>query len=136
MAIQTLYRMIQDIKGTNTMRIHTGTGGMAVAQMLLSAHTPEVPVVDKQGRFVGHVGESELLQVIESGRELRSVKVEDIMSRELHGVPETTPIETALSFMKKNRLLNLPVVENGILIKTVSTHDLLRAMVDAGLGLE
>jgi CBS domain-containing protein len=136
MAIQTLYRTIQDVKGTNTVRIKLGTEGTMVAQILLSAHAPEVPVVDDQGRFVGLVSESELLEVIESERELRSIKVEDIMSRELYFVHETTPIDTALTYIEKNHLLNLPVVEDGYLIKTVSLHDLLRAMVNAGLGLE
>ncbi|HTN43233.1 MAG TPA: CBS domain-containing protein [Nitrospiria bacterium] len=136
MAIQTLYRTIQDVKGTNTVRVQIGTEGTMVAQTLLSAHAPEAPVVDDRGRFVGLVSESELLEVIESGRELRSTKVEDIMSRELHFVNQTTPIETALRYIEKNHLLNLPVVEDGYLIKTVSLHDLLRAMVNAGLGLE
>jgi len=136
MATQTLYRTVYDIKGTNTIRIKTGTDGMTAAQILLSAHIPEVPVVDEAGRFVGLVSESELLQVIESGRALGSIKVEEVMSRGLYFAHDSTPIETALTYIEKNHLLNLPVVENGFLIKTVSRHDLLRAMVDAGLGLE
>jgi len=136
MAIQTLYRTVREIKGTNTTRIRTGTDGTTVAQVLLSAHIPEVPVVDDEGRFVGLISESELLQVIKSGRALGSIKVEEIMNRKLHSVLETTPIETALTYIEKNHLLNLAVVEDGYLIKTVSLHDLLRAMVDAGLGLE
>jgi CBS domain-containing protein len=136
MEIQTFYRTIGEIKGTNTTQVRTGTDGTTVAQILLSAHLPEVPVVDKEGRFVGLISESELLQVIESGRELRSIKVEEIMSRKLYFVHESTPIETALTYIEKNRLLNLPVVADGFLIKIVSRHDLLRAMVDAGLGLE
>jgi len=136
MAIQTFYRTVQDVKGTNTTRIKTGTDGTMVAQILLSAHLPEAPVVDEEGRFVGLVSESGLLEVIESGRELRSIKVEEIMSRKLHFVHEATPIDTALTYIEKNHLLNLPVVEDGYLIKTISLHDLLRAVVDAGLGLE
>jgi CBS domain-containing protein len=136
MAFQTLYRTIQDIKATNTMSIRTGTEGMTVAQMLLSAHIPEVPVVDDQGRCVGLISEFELLRAIESGQELRTIKVEDIMNRKIYSVGKTMPIETALNYMDDNHLLNLPVVEDGYLIKTVSRHDLLRAMVDAGLGLE
>jgi len=136
MAIQTLYRTIQDIKATNTMSIHTGTEGMTVAQMLLSAHIPEVPVVDDQGRYVGLISEFELLRAIESGQELRTIKVENIMNRRLYSVGKNMAIEMALNYMENNHLLNLPVVEDGYLIKTVSRHDLLRAMVDAGLGLE
>jgi len=136
MAIKTLYRTIQDIKATNTMRIYTGTDGITVAQMLLSAHIPEVPVVDDQGGYVGLISEFELLRAIESGQELRTIKVEDMMTRRLYSVGKTMPIETALNYMEVNHLLNLPVVEEGALIKTVSRHDLLRAMVDAGLGLE
>jgi len=136
MEIQTLYRTIREIKGTHTTRVRTGTDGTTVAQNLLSAHLPEGPVVDDKGRFVGMISESELLRVIESGRELGSIKVEEIMNRKLYFVHETTPIEAALAYIEKNHLLNLPVVEDGFLIKTVSRHDLLRAMVDAGLGLE
>jgi CBS domain-containing protein len=136
MEIQTFYRTIGEIKGTNTTRVMTGTDGTTVAQTLLSAHLPEVPVVDAEGRFVGLISESELLQVIESGGRLRSIKVEEIMSRKLYFVHESTPIETALTYIENNHLLNLPVVEDGFLIKTVTRHDLLRAMVDAGLGVE
>lgn len=136
MAIHTLYRTIQDIKGTNTLRVTVGTEGIRVAEELLSAHATDVPVVDESGRIVGVISEWDLLKAIKSGKDLGSLKVEEIMNRKIFSVQETTPIETAMETMEKNHLPNLPVVENGFLMKVVSRHDLLRAMVNAGLGLE
>jgi len=38
--------------------------------------------------------------------------------------------------MKEKRLLNLPVEDNGVVTKTVTRHDLLRAWVGYGLSFE
>ena len=136
MTIQTQYKTIGEIMGTNTIRFRTGTEAMSVAIKLLETHTPGAPVIDNHGKYVGFISEFDLLKVLEAGKDLGTLKVEDIMARKLVSVSESTPIEVAVKLMEQKHLLNLPVVKNGALITTVSRHDLLRAALNVDLGIE
>lgn len=136
MSIQTTYRTIGAIKGTNTLSIRSRADGLSVAEALLSSHTTGVPVVNDRGEYVGFISEFDLLKVIEEGKELKTLTAEEIMARNLHAVHEETPIEVAVRYMEQHHLLQLPVVKGRRLVTTVSRHDLLRALLDAGLGVE
>jgi len=136
MQIHTHYKTVGDIKGTNAMRFQAGTDGVSVAEELLMNHTPEAPVVDLDGRYLGFVSEKDLLKALMAGRNLEKLQAEDLMTRTVPFVNESLAIETAGLLMAERHLMNLPVVRDGILISTVTRHDLLRVLMDAGLGIE
>ncbi len=48
----------------------------------------------------------------------------------------STTIEEAIRIMREKHLHNLPITENGVLKKTVTRHDLLRAWIGYGLAFE
>ena len=136
MPIETKYETIGQIVATNNLRIRKETNGLSVAIALLSNHCPGAPVVDEAGRFVGFISEFDLLRSLEEGKDLNSLTAEDLMVKEGLAVAASTKIKEAAQLMEKHRLLNLPVEENGIVTKTVTRHDLLRAWLGFDLGIE
>ena len=57
------------------------------------------------------------------------------MARDRQAIDASTPIEQAVQMMEEKRLLNLLVAENGVVTKTVTRHDLLRAWLGQDLGV-
>jgi CBS domain-containing protein len=136
MAIQIRFRTLGEIMGTNLTRIQSGMDGSSVAEQLLSSHTVEAPVVDSDGRYIGSVSELDLLKAYEAGRDLTLIHTEDLTTRKVPSVNESMPIQAAIRLMEEKNLMNLPVVRDGLLVTTVTRHDLLRSLLDAGLGVE
>ena len=48
----------------------------------------------------------------------------------------STSLREAAELMEKNRLLNLPVEEGGVVTKTVTRHDLLRTLLGMDIGID
>jgi CBS domain-containing protein len=137
MAKQPHFKLVAEIKGTNPIRFRHDATGLSVALELLSTHIHGAPVVDEKGRFIGFVSEFDLLKALEVGKDLNTVTAEEIMIRNLLSVTESTPIQDAVKLMEKMHLHSLPVVdEKNVVTKTVTRHDLLRAWVGIGIGVE
>lgn len=132
----TKYKTVGEIMATNSVRIRTDASASSVVVTLLSTHTPGAPVVNGKGEFMGFLSESELLQALEAGKDLDVIKAEDIMAKGGIVVKNSTTIDEAIEIMKEERLLNLPVQDNGVVTKTVTRHDLLRAWIGYGLAFE
>jgi len=109
---------------------------LAVAVDLLSAHISGAPVVDDQGKFIGFISEFDILGAVESGRDLGKLKVEEIMNKHPIAVHESTTIPEAIKIMRDKHLLNLPVEKNGRVTYSITRHDLLRARIGVGVGIE
>jgi predicted transcriptional regulator len=129
-------RTVGQITATNDLIFRTGQNGMSVALELLSTHTPGAPVVDDRDEFVGFISEFDVLGALEAGKDLSEVKAEDIMAHDRIAVTADTTIEQAVKMMEEKRLLNLPVKKNGKVTYCVTRHDLLRAWIGLGVGIE
>jgi predicted transcriptional regulator len=129
-------RTVGQITATNDLIFRTGQNGMSVALELLSTHTPGAPVVDDRDEFVGFISEFDVLRALEAGKDLSEVKAEDIMAHDRIAVTADTTIEQAVKMMEEKRLLNLPVKKNGKVTYSVTRHDLLRAWIGLGGGIE
>jgi predicted transcriptional regulator len=129
-------RTVGQIRATNDLIFRTGQNGMSVALELLSTHTPGAPVVDDRDEFVGFISEFDVLRVLEAGKDLSELKADDIMTHGRIALTADTTIEQAVKTMKAQRLLNLPVKKNGKVTYSVTRHDLLRAWIGLGVGIE
>lgn len=129
-------RLVGDIVGTNTLRFSPEQNGLVIAILLLSTHTPGAPVVDQKGKFVGFVSEFDILQALEAGKNLNGIMANDLMAKDRVPLTAYTTIAEAVKLMGKSRFLNLPVERNGKVIGCVTRHDLLRAWIGVGLGLD
>ncbi len=132
----TKYKTVGEIIATNSLRIRADASALSVVVALLSTHTPGAPVVNDKGHSVGFISEFDLLQTLEAGRDLNTVKAQDIMVKDCLVVENSTTIEEAVRIMREKHIHNLPITENGVVTKTVTRHDLLRVWVGYGLAFE
>jgi predicted transcriptional regulator len=130
------FKTVGQIDGTNELIFHARQNGLAVAVELVSTHTPGAPVVDDKGEFIGFISEFDVLRALESNKELSKLTAEQIMAKDRFAVTEDTSIEDAVKMMEEKRLLNLPVRKNGKVAYSVTRHDLLRAWIGLGVGME
>jgi arabinose-5-phosphate isomerase len=135
MTIQSRYQTIKEIKSTNSMQVGADMDVIEIADMLLKSHKTGAPVVDERGACVGFINETTMLDVLLDGKDLKGLAARDIMDRP-NTVKEDTTIDAAIRVMDERHLQQLPVVRDGKLVSTITRHDLLRALLDLGIGVE
>jgi CBS domain-containing protein len=136
MAIQVKYNRINEILGTNTLRISEDMDLSSVGLSLLSSHMLGAPVVDGHGKYLGFINESDLIKVLNENRDLNTVKAREVMNTKQELLSGSTSIDEAVRHMQEKHLHNLPVVRDGLLVTTITRHDLLRVLLDVDLGIE
>ena len=130
------FKTLGEIDGTNALSFQAKQSGLEIALDLLSSHTSGAPIVDEKGKFLGFVSEFDILGAIEAGRDLSKVTADSLMSKDHFVADESTSISDAIRFMREKHLLNLPVVKQGVVACCVTRHDLLRARIGLGPGIE
>ncbi|MFY9270047.1 MAG: CBS domain-containing protein [Candidatus Manganitrophaceae bacterium] len=137
MAVHMYFKNVGEIVGTNTVVFRKTASGLVIALELLSAKVAGGPVIDEKGKPVGYVSEFDLFGAIERGKDPAAFTAQEIMSKDVQVVSESTSIEDAVRKMETMHFHNLPVVNaEGVVSKTVSRHDLLRASMGLGLSIE
>lgn len=130
------FTTVGQIVSTNTLKFARKQNALAVAVELLASHTSGAPVVDENNHFVGFISEFDVLRALEAGKDLHKLTADEIMVTERIAVKDSTLIKDAVRIMEDRRLLNLPIERNGEVVSTVTRHDLLRAWIGLGLGIE
>ena len=84
-------------------------------------------VITKWKNIVGILTERDLLvSLAERGRDLAGMKVADIMHTGLVVCTPNVMIGSAVKSMKENKIKQLPVVENDVLVGIVTASDIVR----------
>lgn len=105
--------------------------GRHIASQLTKFNIGSLPVVDENGILIGLVTEFDLLKVLMEGRELKAVRAEEIMIRDLKVVQEDTSVDEAIRLLETEHLIRMPVVKNGKLIGIVARRDILFGYIKA-----
>jgi CBS domain-containing protein len=92
-----------------------------LAKTLSQNHISGTPVVDKNGKVVGVVSERDLLAK-------KGTQVKSIMTKNVIGVKEDTPVEEIASLMTTRNVKRVPVLRGEKLAGIVSRSDLVRAI--------
>ncbi len=104
--------------------------GRDLVLKLLSGTFSGLPVVDENSIVIGVVTEFDLIKAKQEGKDLKTVKAQEIMSRPPITVRESTPIEEIIATMMEHRIIRVPVVkEDGRLVGIIARSDLLSRMV-------
>lgn len=101
----------------------------AVAEM--NKHRIGSILVLEGGRIEGIFTERDvLLRVVGAGVDPKTVKVADVMSRNVHTIPSSTTVEQTMALFAERRCRHIPVVDNGQLKGLISIGDISRWVAD------
>jgi CBS domain-containing protein len=107
------------------------TIGRDLALQLLSGMHSGLPVVDGRGKVIGVVTEFNLLRAVHEGKDLQTVKAEEIMSRTVVCARENDALDDIIAKMMEHHIIRLPVVgADGKLIGVIARPDLLRHLIE------
>ena len=94
-----------------------------------------VPVIDEQGKLVGIISQTDLVNLLSFQDMLsywKGLKAKHVMTKEVVTISPEASIEEAAQLMSKLRIHRLVVVEGGKVVGIISTTDLMRAMEEGG----
>ena len=127
-------RSINLIPHLHSLRFHRTQNGLAITIELLTSSLPGAPVVDEKGVFIGFISEFDVLDILETGRDISQLTAEEIMVKDHIAIQESATLKEAVELMKEKHLLVLPVERNGVVIGSVSRQSLLRTWIGLELG--
>jgi CBS domain-containing protein len=142
--------LAKDVMTTEVIAVAPTMSVQQVAKLLAERGISAVPVVDGDHRVIGMVSEGDLLHRSEIGTERRrswwldmvastnqaagdyikshSANVQDVMTRDVIAVTETTSVADIALLLESNRIKRVPVVRDGKLVGIVSRANLVRAL--------
>lgn len=123
----------RDVMNTPIVAASTMAAAREVAVYMLLGGFSGVPIADGDGSLVGIVTELDLIRALRAGKSLETTRVSEIMTREVVTVDVSAPVEEIMEILDSERILRVPVTENGKTVGIVSRPDLLRAAVEPQL---
>lgn len=133
----TGYETVGDIVTTHSLQYHIDTDGNSLVMDMLANHVSIAPVVDDFGQLTGFVGEGDILDALQKGRDIGRLKAGDLMKGDhMFVVHEMAPISEVVKLFQNEDLQIIPIIRDNQVIKSMTRHDLIRALTGAGLGVE
>ncbi len=100
----------------------------AAITIMSSEKISAIPVVEDE-KMVGIISERDYVRKIASQKiPAWSVKIHEIMTKEVITVAKDDPIKHCMTLMTENRIRHLPVMENEKLIAIISITDVVRLL--------
>jgi acetoin utilization protein AcuB len=126
---------------TDVMTVHDDTSMMKASIIMKEKKIRCLPVVDESGKLVGIVSDRDLrdaapskattLDVYELNYLLSSMKIKDIMTKNLVVVKPDETVEFAAILMIENKISSLPVVNGkGELIGIITQTDIFKVLIN------
>jgi acetoin utilization protein AcuB len=120
--------------------IHPETSMQDALELMRKEHIRRLPVVNRRGQLVGIVSETDLLKaspseatslsVWEVRELLKKVKIEEIMTRDVVTIDDSTPLEEAARIMADSKISGLPVLQDGKLVGLITETDLFKTFLE------
>jgi CBS domain-containing protein len=139
-----------DIMTRNVISAQPETTILEAAQLMLQHRISGLPVLDGDRHVVGMVTEGDFLRRVETDTQPQrprwaqfllgpgrladeyvrtsSRKVEDVMTRQVHTIDESTPLSDVVELMEHRRIKRVPVLRDNKLVGIVSRANLLHAL--------
>ena len=125
-------RLIQKIiEGQEIVTSTADTTVIDAAGLMRDKHIGAVIVVEN-GKLVGIFTERDaLFRVVAEGRDVKTTRLADVMTRNPQSVKPDQPFSVALQLMYGGKFRHVPVVENGRPVGIISARDALGPELEA-----
>lgn len=130
---RSLNTKVRDMMTTRMVAATRDYNGRDLAVLLQSGTFSGIPILEPGNRLVGMVTEFDVLKAMVEGKDLHTLKAEDIMSPHLISVDEHQTAKEAMTLMIEHRIIRLPVVRDGKLIGLIARTDIIDHLVDPHL---
>lgn len=146
----------KDIMTSGALTLNPENDVATAAKLLLEKHLNGVPVVDKDGKLVGVICQSDLVaqqksvslpslftildgfisfssqdELEKEVNKIAATKVEHAMTADPVTIKPETDIEEIADLMVERKLYTLPVVEDGRLVGVVGKEDVLKVLTQS-----
>ena len=121
---------IQDIiehKGSRVITIEPHHTLYLALSTLVENKVGALIVQNQTGNLIGIITERDLMREVYKDTDLRTVRVEDVMTRSIVMGTPNHDIEYVMAEMTERRFRHMPVVEDGTLVGIISIGDLVKA---------
>ncbi|HEY4485167.1 MAG TPA: CBS domain-containing protein [Nitrospiria bacterium] len=105
--------------------------GQDIARILTRINVGSLPVVDGDKKLAGLVSEFDLLKALMQGRDLKTLRAGEIMTKAVRTIKESTPVEEIISLLEEEHLIRVPVERDGKLVGIVARRDVLYGYIKA-----
>jgi CBS domain-containing protein len=118
-------RSVRDVMTANPECVSERDSLRDVARIMKDQDTGVVPVVDGK-KIIGLITDRDIVvRGIAEGRDVSSLKVNEIMSKSVRSVKEDTPVSEVLDLMSSAEIRRVPVVNgNNELVGIISLGDI------------
>jgi CBS domain-containing protein len=105
--------------------VKTGDAVTSAAEIMKIEDVGAVPVVDEGEKLAGIITDRDIVvQLIAEGKDPKTVKVEEVMSRNPVTCKPEDPIQNAMDYMAQNQVRRIPVVDSkGKVVGIISQAD-------------
>ena len=110
---------------------HSSTPWRSISSVLVDRGYGSLPVVDDQMNLIGIVSEYDLLEALLEKRDEKTLKAEDIMTKNPITVNEDTPIFDVIKILEDPKLIRVPVTKESKLVGILTRRDLLFCYLQA-----
>ena len=104
---------------------HSSTSWRNISSVLVNKGYGSLPVVDDDMNLIGIVSEYDLLEVLLKKRDEKTIKAEDIMTKNPITVEEDTSIFDVIKTLEGHKLIRVPVVKGSRLVGILTRRDVL-----------
>jgi CBS domain-containing protein len=101
-----------------------------VATQLVKNGFSGMPVADPDGRIIGVVTESDIVQTVIAGKRLENLTAGEVMTGPPITVQVETPIEDVMKQLQENRIVRVPVTDHDKLVGIISRGDIIRSILE------
>jgi CBS domain-containing protein len=100
-----------------------------IARIMAAGRFGGVPVVERGGKVVGFVSESDIMDALLAGRQ-SSARAADLMSTPVVTVDEFDRTDEVMRVLRERSIHHLPVVRNQRLVGIITPSDVIRFLVE------
>jgi CBS domain-containing protein len=116
----------KDVMTKNVITIHPDATLEEAIHRLIEKGISGMPVIEESGKMVGIISEKDILNFFAFSRDLRNIKVKEVMTENVISFPPEIAVEKIALSIGLNKFRRAPILDGDILVGIISRRDIIR----------